>query len=263
MIAAAPSPLRVTRELPELSVWAGAGAGADGHRHRWPLPAPSWACKAAGHNTGGLSAADQPALAETVPTRVGDPAYRSRKIRKFRQITGNGWEPAVSLLFFYFVAFVAFFVSLLFFYFVAELHESKFPFVSRIEFIRSKLSNCSAHVSGAGVGRGSDVLSPDFSRARDTWVRYPSSPNPAARSHGIATTVCGNMAASAGTATWRSPNPPPPPLRCSQPSSLNLAHNVPPPPPPLLPTKISPSHRWWRDATVIFFRPHHYFTKLY
>ena len=29
-----------------------------------------------------------------------------------------------------------------------ELHVSKFPFVSRIEFIRSKLSNCSAHVSG-------------------------------------------------------------------------------------------------------------------
>ena len=29
-----------------------------------------------------------------------------------------------------------------------ELHESKFPFVSRIEFIRSKLSNFSAHVSG-------------------------------------------------------------------------------------------------------------------
>ena len=29
-----------------------------------------------------------------------------------------------------------------------ELHESKFPFVSRIEFIRSKHSNFSAHVSG-------------------------------------------------------------------------------------------------------------------
>ena len=29
-----------------------------------------------------------------------------------------------------------------------ELHESKFSFVSRIEFIRSKLSNFSAHVSG-------------------------------------------------------------------------------------------------------------------
>ena len=29
-----------------------------------------------------------------------------------------------------------------------ELRESKFPFVSRIEFFRSKLSNLSAHVSG-------------------------------------------------------------------------------------------------------------------
>ena len=31
---------------------------------------------------------------------------------------------------------------------VNGLHESKFPFVSRIEFIRSKLSNFSAHVYG-------------------------------------------------------------------------------------------------------------------
>ena len=30
-----------------------------------------------------------------------------------------------------------------------ELHETKFPFASRIEFIRSKLSNLSAHVSAA------------------------------------------------------------------------------------------------------------------
>ena len=30
-----------------------------------------------------------------------------------------------------------------------ELHESKFPFVSRIEFIPSKLLNFSAHVYGA------------------------------------------------------------------------------------------------------------------
>ena len=31
------------------------------------------------------------------------------------------------------------------------LHESKFPFVSRIEFIRWKLSNFSAHVSGVTI----------------------------------------------------------------------------------------------------------------
>ena len=33
-----------------------------------------------------------------------------------------------------------------------ELHESKYLFVSRIEFIRSKLSNFSAHVSGVADG---------------------------------------------------------------------------------------------------------------
>ena len=32
-----------------------------------------------------------------------------------------------------------------------ELHESKFPFVSRIEFIRSKLSNFSAHVQSGSL----------------------------------------------------------------------------------------------------------------
>ena len=35
-----------------------------------------------------------------------------------------------------------------------EWHESKFPFVSRIEFIRSKLSNFSAHVYGVTGSRG-------------------------------------------------------------------------------------------------------------
>ena len=43
-----------------------------------------------------------------------------------------------------------------------ELHESKFPFVSRIEFIRSKLSNCSARLSGVIVSchsRGSGIES--------------------------------------------------------------------------------------------------------
>ena len=71
-----------------------------------------------------------------------------RKNRKFRSINSirvtngiltlathaNGWEPAVSL---------------------HELPESKFPFVSRIEFILSNLSNLSAHVSGVtGSTRG-------------------------------------------------------------------------------------------------------------
>ena len=38
-----------------------------------------------------------------------------------------------------------------------EMHESKFPFVSRIEFIRSKLSNFSAHVSGV-MDRSANML---------------------------------------------------------------------------------------------------------
>ena len=37
-----------------------------------------------------------------------------------------------------------------------ELHESKLLFVSRIEFIRSKLSNFSAHVSGVGGASSPD-----------------------------------------------------------------------------------------------------------
>ena len=41
-----------------------------------------------------------------------------------------------------------------------ELHESKFPFVSRIECIRSKLSNFSAHVYGAAVFAHFVCLSP-------------------------------------------------------------------------------------------------------
>ena len=38
-----------------------------------------------------------------------------------------------------------------------ELHESKCPFVSRIEFIRSKLSNFSAHVSGVALSLARDT----------------------------------------------------------------------------------------------------------
>ena len=48
-----------------------------------------------------------------------------------------------------------------------ELLESKFPFVSRIEFIRSKLSNFSAHVYGVNV---------DGSRRRMSQAPYPANP---------------------------------------------------------------------------------------
>ena len=52
-----------------------------------------------------------------------------------------------------------------------ELHESKFPFVSRIEFIRSKLSNFSAHVYGVIV-----QPAPTYPNHSGVWIR-PISPN--------------------------------------------------------------------------------------
>ena len=51
-----------------------------------------------------------------------------------------------------------------------ELHESKLPFVSRIEFIRSKLSIFSAHVSGVsewvGVEQSPLTATPEDADAR-------------------------------------------------------------------------------------------------
>ena len=58
-----------------------------------------------------------------------------------------------------------------------ELHESKFPFVSRIEFIRSKLSNFSAHVNvvsvwgGAGRGQSSRQGGKSWGRGGRGWGR--------------------------------------------------------------------------------------------
>ena len=73
---------------------------------------------------------------------TNDPVYKSRKNRKFRADKFDTWNkrkfwliPAV---------YKRLGTSRL-----RELHESKFPFVPRIEFIRSKLSNFSAHVYGA------------------------------------------------------------------------------------------------------------------
>ena len=65
-----------------------------------------------------------------------------------------------------------------------ELHESKFPFVSRIEFIRSKLSNFSAHVYGVselGRGRrpGHERPTPPPARVpgnHQHWVNGPGEP---------------------------------------------------------------------------------------
>ena len=55
-----------------------------------------------------------------------------------------------------------------------ELNESKFPFVSRIEFIRSHLSNFSAHVYGVDVCHGPETrrVAPGLGEARRvSWPR--------------------------------------------------------------------------------------------
>ena len=52
---------------------------------------------------------------------------------------------------------------------VHELHESKFPFVSRIECIRSKLSNFSAHVYGVNVTRLLGVAGRQFTLVVTVW----------------------------------------------------------------------------------------------
>ena len=54
-----------------------------------------------------------------------------------------------------------------------ELHESKFPFVSRIEFIRSKLSNLSAHVYGVIVDCHNSVPPTSRRRRPPLWETYP------------------------------------------------------------------------------------------
>ena len=80
------------------------------------------------------------------PSALADPGYTSRNNRKFRTDESdwyvkqmevltrvshvNGWFPAVYL---------------------KDIHVSKLQFVSRIEFIRSKLSHFSAHVSGVAL----------------------------------------------------------------------------------------------------------------
>ena len=74
----------------------------------------------------------------------GDPGYMSRKIKSFERInsiqeTNGNFDSCKTC-------------KRLGTSRLQELHESKFQRVSRIKFIRSKPSNCSAHVSGVGVG---------------------------------------------------------------------------------------------------------------
>ena len=54
-----------------------------------------------------------------------------------------------------------------------ELHESKFLFVSRIEFIRSKLSNFSAHVSGVTDRPDSRLTSLSRPVSEAVWSATP------------------------------------------------------------------------------------------
>ena len=70
-----------------------------------------------------------------------------------------------------------------------ELHESKFPFVSRIEFIRSKLSIFSAHVSwvsstSAGGGAASTTVNrADTQDRRTQYQVLPTPPPPRPTAH--------------------------------------------------------------------------------
>ena len=66
-----------------------------------------------------------------------------------------------------------------------ELHESKFPFVTRLELIRSKLSIFSPHVSGVTgmsegrrkAGRGTEVKGPRNSQRPKTCSRAFRAPS--------------------------------------------------------------------------------------
>ena len=74
---------------------------------------------------------------------LSDPVYMSRKIQIFERInsireTNGNFDSCNSC-------------KLLGTSSLHELHESKSPLVSRIEFMRSKLSNFSAHVYGVSV----------------------------------------------------------------------------------------------------------------
>ena len=101
-----------------------------------------------------------------------------------------------------------------------ELHESKFPFVSRIEFIRSKLSNFSAHVSGVGVGAPLIVWSAPLRRARRAAT-------PAALTHGPNKTTTHDT-------------PPSPKPRASDPQQHNTRRRGLGKPSPAKPTLIPP-----------------------
>ena len=93
-----------------------------------------------------------------------------------------------------------------------ELHESKFPFVTCIEFIRSKLSNLSAHVSGAAVfPRDTPVVVIRLTGRRPTGADWPS---------GRDRCVVLVRPAGAGAGAGRLSAPPGPPRRPDRPGRL-------------------------------------------
>ena len=80
-----------------------------------------------------------------------------------------------------------------------DLHESKFPFVTRIEFIRSKLSNFSADVSGVSVCYAGGRSFPRWWAVRlSLWVTEPD------RS-GDWTPLCPGIYAADEAAGWHWP----------------------------------------------------------
>ena len=82
-----------------------------------------------------------------------------------------------------------------------ELLESKFPFVSRIEFIRSKLSNFSAHaygVTGAAAAERDRDGAAAPSGTREGRIRPPSPPRPLS---------CGGRRATTSTGRGRALTP--------------------------------------------------------
>ena len=63
-----------------------------------------------------------------------------------------------------------------------ELHVSKLPFVSRIEFLRSKLLDFSAHVSGVTYSAATRQPARWWRNDRPkVWAALPGAPDPARR----------------------------------------------------------------------------------
>ena len=99
---------------------------------------------------------------EPFTAAINDRVYMSRKIRKLRTDkfdgeTNGNFDSCNSC-------------NLLGTSRLHELHESKFPFVSRIEFIRSKLSNFSDHVYGVNVCRPQMASPPSGTALR--WHQF-------------------------------------------------------------------------------------------